>query len=114
MEKKEECIFCGGKGKLAYEDIKLLGGKVIIKDAPHYKCQSCGEKFSTSKQMYQLSDKIQEIRNERFIFHRSVISAGRSLAITFPSDLAKFYNMRKGTKAEIIPKGKKELLIRLS
>jgi len=114
MEKTEKCFFCGGEGILKYEDLKLLKGKVIIKNSPYYKCQRCGENFSTSKQMYQLSDKIQEIRNERFIFRRPIINAGRSLAITFPSDLAKFCGMKKGTKAEIIPEGKKELRIKLT
>ena len=114
MEKEDKCFSCGGKGVLKHEDLKLLDGKVIIKNSPYYECKKCGEKFSTSKQMYQLSDKIQEIRNEKFTFKRSVINAGRSLAITFPSDLAKFYGIKKGTKAEIIPRGKKEILIKLA
>jgi hypothetical protein len=113
MEKETKC-FCGEQATLKHEELKLMGGKVIIKDAPYYECTKCGDKFSTNEQMFTLSEKVQQLRKEQFNFKRPVINAGRSLAITFPTDLAKYCGIKKGNIAEIIPHGKKELLIKLS
>ncbi|MBU0635483.1 AbrB/MazE/SpoVT family DNA-binding domain-containing protein, partial [Candidatus Micrarchaeota archaeon] len=77
------------------------------KESPYYKCSKCKEEFSTSKQMQELSNQI----NTRFVFKRPIINAGRSLAITLPSDIVQYYNLKKGEKIQIIPKNQKELKV---
>ena len=107
MEEKIKCHLCGGKAELKYENFKLDNGRITINDSPYYKCTKCKGEFSTSEQMHELSDLI----NNKFVFQRLIINAGRSLAVTIPSDLAQYYNLKKGEKIRIIPEGKKELKI---
>jgi DNA-directed RNA polymerase subunit RPC12/RpoP len=110
-EKKEiKCHLCGGKAVLKFEELELANGKVVIKDSPYYSCKKCKEEFSTSEQMQKLSNTI----NPLFSFVRPVIHAGRSLAITFPSDLVHFSDLKKGGKVRIIPEGKKEWKIQIT
>ncbi|MBW1995466.1 MAG: YgiT-type zinc finger protein [Deltaproteobacteria bacterium] len=109
MEKEIECHLCGGKAILRSEDLKLDEGRIVIKGSPYYKCEKCGEEFATSGQMQALSEQI----NTRFVFERPIINAGRSLAVTLPSDLVHYYNLKKGEKIKIIPESKKELRIEL-
>jgi len=110
MEKKIECHLCKGKAVLEFEDLKLSEGKIIIKDSPYYKCLKCKEEFATSEQMHELSDQI----NTKFVFKRPIINAGRSLAITIPTDLAKFYGLKKGEKVSLIPEGKHSLKVKIA
>jgi len=109
MENKIKCHLCGGKAELKHENFELGNGRIVIKDSPYYKCAKCKEEFSTSEQMHELSDLI----NNKFVFQRPIINAGRSLAITIPADLAQYYNLKKGEKIKIIPEGKKEIKIKL-
>jgi len=109
MEEKIKCCLCGGKAELKHENFELENGRITINDSPYYKCSKCKEEFSTSEQMQDLSDLI----NNKFVFQRSIINAGRSLAITIPSDLAQYYNLKKGEKIKIIPEGKKEIKLLL-
>lgn len=112
MEEKKEitCHLCGGKAALKFEELELADGKVVIRESPYYSCQKCKEEFSTSEQMQKLSDTINPI----FSFVRPIIHAGRSLAITFPSDLVEFSNLKKGEKIRIVPEGKKEWRIQIT
>jgi YgiT-type zinc finger domain-containing protein len=112
METKNEvkCHLCGGKAVLQFEELELGGGKVVIRQSPYYACQKCKEEFSTSEQMHELSQTI----NQSFSFIRPIINAGRSLAVTFPADLVQFSNLKKGEKIRIIPEGKKEWRIRIA
>ncbi len=107
-EKREiECHLCGGKAILKSEDLKLAEGKIVIKGSPYYQCTKCKEEFATSEQMLELSEQI----NTKFIFHRPIINAGRSLAITLPIDLVHYYNLKKGEKIKLIPENKKQIKI---
>ncbi len=105
MEKEIKCHLCNGVAVLKFEDLKLDNGRIIIKDSPYYECSKCGEKFSTSEQMHGLSNRI----NSKFVFQRPIINAGRSLAITLPSDLVQYYNLKKGEKIKLIPENRKEI-----
>ncbi|MFH0714717.1 MAG: YgiT-type zinc finger protein [Candidatus Diapherotrites archaeon] len=109
MEKAIKCHLCGGNAVLHFEELALDGGKIVIKESPYYKCEKCGENFSTEEQMQELSDQV----NSKFVFKRPIINAGRSLAVTLPSDLVQYYKLKKGLKIKIIPKGKKEIQIKL-
>jgi len=112
MEKKErgiECHLCGGKTILKFEDLKLAEGKIIIKDSPYFECTKCKEEFATPEQMNELSEQI----NTRFIFQRPIINAGRSLAITLPSDIVQYYHLKKGEKIKLIPENKKQIKIQI-
>src|SRR3989344_1474872 len=111
MENQNEvkCHLCGGKAVLQFEELKLDEGKITIKDSPYYRCQKCKEEFSTAEQMKELDEQLQF----RFRFQRSIIHAGRSLAITLPTDLVEFYNLKKGEKLTLIPDGKKQLRIKI-
>ncbi len=93
------CHLCGGRTKLRFEELKLADGKVTVKESPYYACGKCGKEFSTREQMQELNTLI----NERFSFSRPVISAGRSLAITLPKDLAAHYGIRKGARVRLVP-----------
>jgi len=109
MEKEIECHLCKGNAKLRSENLKLDNGKIVIKDSAYYKCVKCGEEFATSGQMQELSKQI----NTKFVFERPIINAGRSLAVTLPSDLVHYYNLKKGGKIKIIPESRNELRIEL-
>lgn len=109
MEKEIKCHLCKGNAVLEFEELKLANGKIILKDSPYYKCLSCKEEFATDEQMKELDLQI----NTKFIFQRSIINAGRSLAITLPADVVQYYNLKKGEKIEIIPQNKHELKIKV-
>ncbi|MDO8647930.1 MAG: AbrB/MazE/SpoVT family DNA-binding domain-containing protein [Candidatus Diapherotrites archaeon] len=109
MEKEIKCHLCGGNSILKFEELALNEGKLIIKDSPYYKCLKCGESFSTSEQMQELSEQI----NTKFSFKRPIINAGRSLAITLPSDIVQAYKLKKGEKICIIPENNKTLRIKV-
>ena len=110
---QDDCPICGSKSKLKYEDLKLLGGKMIIKDSPYYECKKCGEEFATSEQMQELSDEI-SVERQKFFFERPIINAGRSLAITIPADIVASYSLKKGKKVKIFPENKNTLTLKLS
>ncbi|MBU0635558.1 AbrB/MazE/SpoVT family DNA-binding domain-containing protein [Candidatus Micrarchaeota archaeon] len=107
MEKEIKCHLCNGKAKLKFEELKLDNGRITIKESPYYKCSKCKEEFATSGQMQELSNQI----NTKFVFKRPIINAGRSLAITLPSDIVQYYKLKKGEKIQIIPKNQKELKV---
>ncbi|MBS3063177.1 MAG: YgiT-type zinc finger protein [Candidatus Diapherotrites archaeon] len=102
---KITCHLCGGMAKLRVRDLKLADEKITIKGSPYYKCRKCGEEFATGKQMQELSDLI----NQKFSFRRPVISAGRSLAITLPKDLAEYCELKQGSKVRLVPESKKKI-----
>jgi len=105
MENEIKCHLCKGKAELKSEELVLDEGRIIIKDSPYYKCIKCGEEFASSEQMQELSNQI----NTKFYFERLIINAGRSLAITIPSDIAYSYKLKKGEKIKIIPENKNEI-----
>lgn len=106
MEKTEiKCHLCNGKAELRHETLSLCKGKITIKDSPYYKCRKCGEEFSTSEQMQELSGQI----NTRFAFSRPLIKAGRSLAITIPKDIIDCYNLTKGKNIRLVPESSKKI-----
>lgn len=107
MEKSIECHLCGGEAKLKSEELLLDEGRIAIKDSPYYKCAKCGEEFATGEQMAELSGQI----NSKFVFHRLIINAGRSLAITLPSDIVQFYQLKKGKKIKITPEDRHTLRV---
>ena len=109
MEKgKIKCVFCAGSAEIKYETIELLGGKVILKQQPYYKCEKCKKEFITSKQMKETEKQLNV-----FSVTRPIVSTGRSLAITIPKDLAKFYKLKKGEKVQLIPESKHMLKIKI-
>lgn len=109
MEKEVKCHLCGGKAELKSEELNLDEGRITIRDSPYYRCRKCGEEFATSGQMMQLSEQL----NTKFSFERPIINAGRSLAITLPSDIAHSYNLKKGKRVRIMPENRKEIRIRI-
>lgn len=109
MEKEKiKCVFCDGEADLKYETIELLGGKVTLKEQPYYKCKKCGNEFITSEQMKETEKQINV-----FSITRPIVSTGRSLAITIPTDLAKFYKLKKGEKVQLIPESKHSLKVKI-
>ncbi|PIN98503.1 MAG: hypothetical protein COT90_03955 [Candidatus Diapherotrites archaeon CG10_big_fil_rev_8_21_14_0_10_31_34] len=110
MEKeKVDCGFCGGKTELKFETLELLDGKVILKQQPYYKCKKCRKEFVSSEQMRETEKEINS-----FNVLRPIISTGRSLAITVPADLAKFYNLKKGENVRLIPESRHLLKVKIS
>ena len=109
MKKTIDCHFCSGKTELKFEELSLNNGRIIVKDSPYYKCKKCGEEFSTSEQMQELSNEL----NSKFSFMRPVITAGRSLAITLPKDLIEYCKIKKGRLIKLVPetRNKIELII---
>ncbi|MFH0905944.1 MAG: AbrB/MazE/SpoVT family DNA-binding domain-containing protein [archaeon] len=107
MEKETVCLECNGIAELKYEEISLDNGRIIIKDAPYYKCKSCGDEFVTSEQMYDLDKRI----HKNFSFKRNVIATGRSLAITLPFDIVEQFGINKGTIVNITPEQNMSLKI---
>jgi DNA-directed RNA polymerase subunit RPC12/RpoP len=104
-----ECKVCGGSAEIKYENISLFDGKITLRDEPYYKCSKCKREFVTSEQM-----KESENRLNMFYVTRPVIATGRSLAISIPSDLAKFYSLKKGTEVKIIPENKQTIKIMIT
>ena len=109
MEKEIKCHLCGGKAVLKFESLELDNGRITIRESPYYSCQKCKEEFSTSEQMHELSNQI----NKKFVFKRPIIKAGRSLAITIPADLVEYYNLKSGETINLVPEGKKQILMQL-
>ncbi len=110
MEKEKiDCHLCGEEAILKLEELKLDEGKITIKNSPYYGCKKCKEKFATSEQMKELDEQI----HRNFSFKRSVINAGRSRAVTFPSDFADYYDLKKGKKIEMIPENQKEFRVKI-
>lgn len=103
-----ECVFCSGSTQLKFEEIQLLGGKVILKEQPFYRCKKCKREFVTSQQMHET-----EAMLNTFSVTRPVVSTGRSLAVTIPADIAKFYSLKKGEKVKLIPENKHMLKIKI-
>lgn len=103
MENEIKCHFCGGVAVIKYEDIVIDDGKIIIKNEPYYECKKCKEQFCTSEQMFALDKRL----HENFTFKRNIIAAGKSLAITIPSDIVTHYKLKKGKQVSILaePKG---------
>lgn len=109
MEQEITCHLCNGKASLKFEELKLDGGKITIKDSPYFQCANCKESFSTSEQMQALDKRI----HGAFSFKRTVIHAGRSKAVTFAPDFADYYGLKKGSKIELIPETTKEFKVRI-
>lgn len=109
MEQKIKCHLCKGEAELKFETLELDNGRIILKDSPYYKCNNCKEEFSTSEQMKELDEQI----NTKFVFKRQLITAGRSIALTIPSDLAQHYGLKKGRNIEIIPQNKKQIILNI-
>ena len=107
MEKAIKCPICKGGAELKFEELKLDEGRIIINDSPYYLCKNCKEEFATAEQMKVLDEQI----NTKFCFERPIINAGRSLAITLPSDIVHSYKLKKGERIRIVPENKKELRI---
>lgn len=109
MEKeKMKCVFCGGKAKLEYETIELAGGKITLREQPFFKCQKCKRDFVTSGQMRETEKQLNV-----FSVMRPFVSTGGSLAITIPTEIAKFYKIKKGSRAQLIPESRGMLKIRI-
>jgi len=109
MEKESiKCIFCDGTPELHCEEIELLDGKVVLKEQPYYKCKKCGKEFVTSEQMKETESQL-----NTFSVTRPIVSTGRSLAITVPTDIARFYKLKKGEKVKLIPENKHVLKIKI-
>ncbi|MFH1544822.1 MAG: AbrB/MazE/SpoVT family DNA-binding domain-containing protein [archaeon] len=109
MEKKEmKCVFCEGKAELKHETIELSDGKIALREQPYYKCMKCKKEFVSSEQMEETEKRI-----NLFSFIRPIISTGRSLAITIPADLAKFYELRRGEKVRLIPESRRLLKVKI-
>ena len=103
------CVFCNGKTKLEQETIELLDGKVVLKEQPYYSCKKCKKEFVTSEQMAETEKQI-----NTFCVTRPIVSTGRSLALTIPADLAKFYNLKKGERVQLIPESRHMLKVKIS
>lgn len=109
MEQEITCHLCSGKASLKFEELKLDGGKITIKDSPYYQCAKCKESFSTAEQMVELDSQI----HRSFSFKRTIINSGRSKAVTFAPDFADYYDLKKGSKIELIPETTKEFKVRI-
>lgn len=107
-QEKIKCVFCGREAELKHETLELLGGKIILKEQPYYKCTRCKEEFVTSEQMRETEKQI-----NTFSMVRPIVSTGRSLAVTIPPDLVKFYNLKKGKTVQLIPEGKHLLKVKI-
>ena len=109
MEKKEiKCVFCSGNTELKYEEIEMLDGKIVLKQQPFYKCKKCGKEFVSSAQMRETESQL-----NTFSITRPIVSTGRSLAITIPPDMAKFYKLKKRGKVQLIPESRHVLKIKI-
>ncbi|MFH1257219.1 MAG: AbrB/MazE/SpoVT family DNA-binding domain-containing protein [Candidatus Diapherotrites archaeon] len=108
MEKKVDCVFCGGETEVKCETIELLGGKVTLKEQPYYSCRKCKKEFVSSEQMRETEKQLNS-----FSITRQIVSTGRSLAVTIPADLAEFYNLKKGEKVQLIPESRHLLKLKM-
>lgn len=103
MEEKIACVFCKGEANVAFEELNLLNGKITLRNQPYYRCNKCKKEFVTPEQMLQAEKELKT----HFAFNRPVISSGRSLVITLPTDLVAFYKLKKGTTVKLVPEDNK-------
>ncbi len=94
---KIKCPVCEGAAKLSKTSIEVFDKAITLKDNPIYKCSQCGETSATSN----IVDKTLKEAKKQFGFCRQIVSTGGSLAIILPTDLAKFYKLKKGEKNRI-------------
>jgi len=106
---KIKCPVCSGKAVLSKENLELFDGLITLKNNPIYKCENCRESFASGK----LVDETLNKARKQFNFSRRIVSTGGSLAITFPSDLTKFYKLKKGEKIKLIPEGERSLKVQI-
>ncbi len=106
---KIKCPVCSGNAVLSKENLELFDGLITLKNNPIYKCSNCNESFASGK----IVDKTLTKARKEFNFSRQIVSTGGSLAITLPSDLTKFYKLKKGEKIKLIPEGERSLMVKL-
>lgn len=108
MGEKIKCVFCGGIAEIKFENIELLSGKVVLRQQPYFKCMECKREFVTSEQMRETEKQINV-----FSITKPIVSTGRSLAITIPKELAKFFDLKRGGKVQLIPESRHLLKVKI-
>ncbi|MFH1664336.1 MAG: hypothetical protein ABH986_06065 [archaeon] len=106
---KIKCPVCSGDAVLSKENLELFDGLIKLKNNPMYKCNKCRESFANGK----MADETLSKAGKEFNFSRQIVSTGGSLAITLPSDLTKFYKLRKGGKIKLVPEGTRSLKVEI-
>ena len=104
-----KCPTCDG-GTLKHVMEKHLMFGVDLGTYPGEKCTSCGEVFTDSKVM----EKIEEAARKKGIWgigrKTRITSAGNSLAVRIPKNIADYLKIREGREAFIHPEGKKIII----
>ncbi|MFH1752253.1 MAG: AbrB/MazE/SpoVT family DNA-binding domain-containing protein [archaeon] len=108
MEEEVKCFDCNGKAQLMYEELSLFGGKIRLRDQPYYKCLKCKEEFVTSDQMRQTEREL-----NAFNITKTIVSTGRSLAITIPAEFITYYNIKKGKKVKLFPESRNSFKVKI-
>ena len=106
---KIKCPVCSGYAVFSKENLELFGGLITLKNNPIYKCTKCRESFATGK----IVDETLNKARKEFNFSRQIVSTGGSLAITLPTDLAKFYKLKKGEKVKLVPEGQSSIKVEI-
>lgn len=107
MENK--CISCNGKLKNKIVEYKIYG--VSIGKFPALVCNSCGEQWFSEETSRKIENKEKQLGLFGLSIETKVSYSGNSLIIRIPKELAKFLNIRKETKVELMPENKNRLCI---
>ncbi len=107
MENK--CISCNGKLKNKIVNYIIYG--IGIGKFPALVCDSCGEQWFSEETSRKIEEKEKQLGLFGLSIETKVSYSGNSLIIRIPKELAKFMNIKKETKVELIPENKNKLCI---
>ncbi len=107
MENK--CISC--KGKLRNKIVNYEIYKKNIGKFPALVCDSCGEQWFSEETSRKIEEKEKELGLFGLSIETKVSYSGNSLIIRIPQGLAKFLNIKKESKVELVPESKTKLCI---
>jgi YgiT-type zinc finger domain-containing protein len=107
MENK--CISCNGKLKNKTVEYKVYG--INIGKFPALVCDSCGEQWFSEETSRRIEEKEKELGLFGLSVESKVSYSGNSLIIRIPKELAKFLNINKESKVQLVPENKSKLCI---
>ena len=107
MENK--CIYCKGNLKNKTVDYEIYG--TVIGKFPALVCDSCGEQWFSEETSRKIEEKERELGLFGLAIETKVSYSGNSLIIRIPKELAKFMNIKKESKIQIVPENKNKLCI---
>jgi len=111
------CVDCRIKAKKTQSDFSLMGGKIIIKNLPAYKCPKCSKIIFNIDDVAEAKEKFRKALYESdtaIDFERTLSSDGKNLTMRIPKQIEKFLNLKKGDKLFVKLESKKRIALKVT